>query len=229
MVGGEPFFEGFPLIVREGAAAEGADFGKGGKVGVLGDVPTVVDEAGLLLYLMLDPAKVIPTDHSGVVLSSLFILEEENGVGFVGGIGLHRCFFGDSDLPTVLIIELIYQASKDLAVGGGILDLMEMDIVVDHLVEQDILVLSLSELVEVGELYPLLCVDGSATSLFCSVRKTTHLSSGRANGKGGLRQRALEVLMIEFIEPVLYPLKVDLRGLFHITMKGVARSAPPLR
>lgn len=224
MVGGEPFFEGFPLIVRESATAEGSDFGKGGEVGVLGDVPTVVDEAGLLLYLMLDPAKVIPTDHSGVVLSSLFILEEENGVGFVGGICLHSCFFGDSDLPTVLIIELIYQASKDLAVGGGILDLMEMDIVVDHLVEQDILVLSLRELVEVGELYPLLCVDGSATSLLCSVRKTTHLSSGRANGKAGLRKRALEVLMIEFIKPVLYPLKVDLKGLFHITMKGVALS-----
>lgn len=108
MVGGEPIFEGFPLIVGEGATAEGSDFGKGGKVGVFGDVPTVVDEAGLFLYLMLDPAKVIPTDHSGVVLSSLFILEEENGVGFVGGIGLHSCFFGDSDLPTVLIIELIY-------------------------------------------------------------------------------------------------------------------------
>lgn len=108
MVGGEPFFEDFPLIVGEGATAEGSDFGKGGEVGVLGDVPTVVDEAGLLLYLMLDPAKVIPTDHSGVVLSSLFILEEENGVGFVGGIGLHSCFFGDSDLPAVLIIELIY-------------------------------------------------------------------------------------------------------------------------
>lgn len=108
--------------------------------------------------------------------------------------------------------------------GGGILDLMYMDIIVDHLVEQDILVLSLRELVEVGELYPLLCVDGRATSLFRSVRKTTHLSSGRANGKAGLRQRALEVLMIEFIKPVLYPLKVDLKGLFHITMKGVARS-----
>lgn len=224
MVGGEPFFEGFPLIVGEGTTAEGSDFGKGGKVGVLGDVPTVVDEAGLLLYLMLDPAKVIPTDHSGVVLSSLFILEEENGEGFVGGIGFHSCFFGDSDLPTVLIIELIYQASKDLSVGGGILDLMEMDIVVDHLVEQDILVLSLRELVEVGELYPLLCVDGGATSFLCSVRKATHLPSCRANGKAGLRQRALEVLMIEFIEPVLYPLKVDLKGLFHITMKGVARS-----
>lgn len=224
MVGGEPFFEGFPLIVGEGTTAEGSDFGKGGEVGVLGDVPTVVDEAGLLLYLMLDPAKVIPTDHSGVVLSSLFILEEENGEGFVGGIGLHSCFFGNSDLPTVLIIELIYQASKDLAVGGGILDLMEMDIVVDHLVEQYVLILSLRELVEVGELYPLLCVDGSATSLFRSVRKATHLSSCRANGKAGLRQRALEVLMIEFIEPVLYPLKVDLKGLFHITMKGVARS-----
>ncbi len=101
---------------------------------------------------------------------------------------------------------------------------MEMDIVVDHLVEQDILVLSLRELVEVGELYPLLCVDGSATSFFRSVRKATHLSSCRANGKAGPRQRALEVLMIEFIKPVLYPLKVDLKGLFHITMKGVARS-----
>lgn len=224
MVGGEPFFEGFPLIVREGAAAEGADFGKGGKVGVLGDVPTVVDEAGLLLYLMLDPAKVIPTDHSGVVLSSLFILEEENGEGFVGGIGFHSCFFGDSDLPTVLIIELIYQASKDLAVGGGILDLMEMDIVVDHLVEQYVLILSLRELVEVGKLYPLFCVDGGATSLFCSVRKATHLPSCRANGKAGLRKRALEVLLIEFIEPILYPLKIDLKGLFHITMKGVALS-----
>lgn len=117
MVGGEPFFEGFPLIVGEGTAAEGADFGKGGKVGIFGDVPAVVDEAGLFLYLMLDPANVIPTDHSGVVLPSLFILEEEDGVGFVGGIGLHSCFLGDSDLPTVLIIELIYQASKDLAVG----------------------------------------------------------------------------------------------------------------
>lgn len=117
MVGGEPIFEDFPLIVRESATAEGADFGKGGEVGVLGDVPAVVDEAGLLLYLMLDPAKVILTNHSGVVLSSLFILEEENGVGFVGGICLHSCFFGDSDLPAVLIIELIYQASKDLAVG----------------------------------------------------------------------------------------------------------------
>lgn len=113
--------------------------------------------------------------------------------------------------------------------GGGILDLMEMDIVVDHLVEQDILVLSLRELVEVGELYPLLCVDGSATSLFCSVRKATHLPSCRANGKAGLRQRALEVLLIEFIEPVLYPLKVDLKGLFHITMKGIARSVLPPR
>lgn len=188
VVGGELVFEGFPLIVREGAATEGADFGKGGEVGILGDVPAVVDEAGLFLYLMLDPAKVILTDHCGVVLFSLFILEEEDGVGFVGGIGLHRCFFGNSDLPAVLIIELIYQASKDLAVRGGILDLMEMDIVVDHLVEQDILVLSLRELVEVGELYPLLCVDGSATSLFRSVRKTTHLPSGRANGKAGLRQ-----------------------------------------
>lgn len=229
MVGGEPFFEGFPLIVREGAAAEGSDFGKGGEVGILGDVPTVVDEAGRLLYLMLDPAKVILTNHCGVVLFSLFILEEENGVCFVGGIGLHSCFFGDSDLPTVLIIELIYQASKDLAVGGGILDLMEMDIVVDHIVEQDILVLSLRELVEVGELYPLLCVDGSATSLFRSVRKATHLPSGRANGKAGLRKRALEVLLIEFIEPILYPLKIDLKGLFHITMKGVARSVLPPR
>lgn len=113
--------------------------------------------------------------------------------------------------------------------GGGILDLMEMDIVVDHLVEQYVLILSLRELVEVGELYPLLCVDGGATSLLCSVRKTTHLSSCRANGKAGLRQRALEVLMIEFIEPVLYPLKVDLKGLFHITMKGVARSVLPPR
>lgn len=188
MVGGEPFFEGFPLIVGESATAEGSDFGKGDEVGVLGDVPTVVDEAGLLLYLMLDPAKVILTNHCGVVLSSLFILEEENGIGFVGGIGLHSCFFCDSDLPTVLIIELIFQTSKDLSMGGGILDLMEMDIVVDHLVEQDILVLSLRELVEVGELYPLLCVDGSAASLFCSVRKATHLSSGRANGKAGLRQ-----------------------------------------
>lgn len=108
MVGGEPFFEGFPLIVGEGAASEGADFGKGGEVGIFGDVPTVVDETGLLLYLMLDPANVIPTDHSGVVLSSLFILKKEDGIGFVGGIGLHRCFFGDSDLPAVLIIELIY-------------------------------------------------------------------------------------------------------------------------
>ncbi len=108
MVGGEPFFEGFPLIVGEGATAEGADFGKGGKVGIFGDVPTVVDEAGRLLYLMLDPAKVIPTDHSGVVLSSLFILEEENGVGIVGGMALYGRFFSDSDLPTILIIELIY-------------------------------------------------------------------------------------------------------------------------
>lgn len=224
MVGGEPFFEGFPLIVGEGATAEGSDFGKGGEVGILGDVPTVVDEARRLLYLMLDPAKVIPTDHSGVVLSSLFILEEENDVGFVGGIGLHSCFFGDSDLPAVLIIELIYQASKDLAVGGGILDLMEMDIVVDHLVEQYVLILSLRELVEVGKLYPLFCVDGGATSLFCSVRKATHLPSCRANGKAGLRKRALEVLLIEFIEPILYPLKIDLKGLFHITMKGVALS-----
>ena len=224
MVGGEPIFEGFPLIVREGAASEGSDFGKGGEVGVHGDVPTVVDEAGLFLYLMLDPAKIIPTDHCGVVLSSLFILEEENGVCFVGGIGLHSCFFGDSDLPTVLSIELIYQASKDLAVRGGILDLMEMDIVVDHLVEQDVLVLSLRELVKVGKLYPLLCVDGSATSLFCSVRKATHLPSCRANGKAGLRKRSLEVLLIEFIEPILYPLKIDLKGLFHITMKGVAQS-----
>lgn len=226
---GELLFEGFPLIVGEGTAAEGADFGKGGEVGIFGDVPAVVDEAGLFLYLMLDPANVIPTDHCGVVFSSLFILEKEDGVGLVGGIGFHSCFFGDSDLPTVLIIELIYQASKDLAVGGGILDLMEMDIVVDHLVEQYVLILSLRELVEVGKLYPLFCVDGSAISLFCSVRKATHLPSGRANGKAGLRQRALEVLMIEFIEPVLYPLKVDLKGLFHITMKGVARSAPPLR
>lgn len=108
MVGGEPFFEGFPLIVGEGTAAEGADFGKGGEVGVLGDVPTVVDEAGLFLYLMLDPAKVILTNHCGVVLSSLFILKEEDGVDIVGGIGLHSRFFGDSDLPTILIIELIY-------------------------------------------------------------------------------------------------------------------------
>ncbi len=108
MVGGEPIFEDFTLIVGESATSEGSDFGKGGEVGVHGDVPTVVDEAGLLLYLMLDPAKVILTNHCGVVLSSLFILEEENGVGFVGGIGLHSCFFGDSDLPAVLIIELIY-------------------------------------------------------------------------------------------------------------------------
>ena len=201
----------------------------GSEMCIRDSVPTVVDEAGRLLYLMLDPAKVILTNHCGVVLFSLFILEEENGVCFVGGIGLHSCFFGDSDLPTVLIIELIYQASKDLAVGGGILDLMEMDIVVDHLVEQDILVLSLRELVEVGELYPLLCVDGSATSLFRSVRKATHLPSGRANGKAGLRKRALEVLLIEFIEPILYPLKIDLKGLFHITMKGVARSVLPPR
>lgn len=113
--------------------------------------------------------------------------------------------------------------------GGGILDLMEMDIVVDHLVEQYVLILSLRELVEVGELYPLLCVDGSVTSLFCSVRKTTHLSSGRANGKARLRKRALEVLLIEFIKPVLYPLEVDLKGLFHVTMKGVVLSALPPR
>lgn len=106
---------------------------------------------------------------------------------------------------------------------------MEMDVVVDHLVEQDILVLSLRELVEVGELYPLLCVDGSATSLFRSVRKATHLPSGGADGKAGLRQRALEVVMIEFIEPVLYPLKVDLKGLFHITRKGVVLSPLPPR
>lgn len=113
--------------------------------------------------------------------------------------------------------------------GGGILDLMEMDIVVDHLVEQYVLILSLRELVEVGELYPLLCVDGSATSLFCSVRKATHLPSCRANGKAGLRKRALEVLLIEFIKPILYPLKIDLKGLFHITMKGIARSVLPPR
>lgn len=75
-VGGELFFDGFPLIVGEGTAAEGADFGKGGEVGIFGDVPAVVDEAGLFLYLMLDLAKVILTDHCGVVLSSLFILEE---------------------------------------------------------------------------------------------------------------------------------------------------------
>ena len=111
--------------------------------------------------------------------------------------------------------------------GGGILDLMEMDIIVNHLMEQDILILSLRELVEIGELYPLLCVDVSATSLFCGVRKATHLPSCGADGKARLRQRALEVLMIEFIEPVLYPLKGDLKGLFHISMKGVARSAPP--
>ena len=107
-VGGELVFEGFPLIVGEDAASESADFGKGGEVGVFGDVPAVVDEAGLFLYLMLDLAKVILTDHCGVVLSSLFILEEEDGVGFIGGMGIYGCFFGDSDLPTVLIIELIY-------------------------------------------------------------------------------------------------------------------------
>lgn len=86
------------------------------------------------------------------------------------------------------------------------------------------MVLSLRELVEVGELYPLICIDGAVASLLLFIRKATHLPSRRANGKAGLRQRALEVLMIEFIKPVLYPLKVDLKGLFHITMKGVALS-----
>lgn len=114
---GEFIFEGFPVGVGEGAAAESADFGKGGEVGVFGDVPAVVDEVGVFLYLIVELLDVILIDHCGVVLSSLLILKEENGVGFVGGMGLYVRFFGDSDLPTVLIIELIYQASEDLAVG----------------------------------------------------------------------------------------------------------------
>lgn len=106
--GSKPLFEGFPLIVWEGATAEGADFGKGGEVRIFGDVPTVEDEAGLFHYLIVELFDIILIDHGGVVLSSLFILEEENGVGIVGGMGLYGRFFSDSDLPTILIIELIY-------------------------------------------------------------------------------------------------------------------------
>ena len=138
---------------------EGGGFGEAGEVGVGGAedfdggdlaaeeeaAPVGVDAAGDVGEDFDADAAVFQRDAGHHALDGFLAFRD--GLGLQLRLLLGSEPVGDGDVPAIFVVEFLHSGSEELAVGGSVAPLVDQNLVVDHLVQENVLEFVFGEIV----------------------------------------------------------------------------------